>query len=268
MTNHIIHQDYHIHTNFSCDCEVSMIEMCRAALEQGVSEIGFTEHFDLFPDDPCYAFFQAEPWWDELNHCRDVFGESLTIRAGVELGEPHIFPREIRDLLDAYPWDYALGSLHWVDGLNVFDDAFFESMGGDAYARYFRELTKLAEEGNFDVLAHLDVVKRRGIEFLGAYDARRFEVEIRKVLRICADRDLAIEINTSTLRRSIGETCPSPEILRWYLEEGGRWVIFGSDAHHPAQVGYGIADSFASSHKLGLNHKTCFRLRKASSSPG
>ena len=123
MANRTIHQDYHIHTNFSCDCEVSMTEMCRAALERGIPQIGFTEHFDLFPHDPCYAFFQADAWWEELNQCRDAYKGSLTIRAGIELGEPHVFPRDIQDLLDSFPWDYALGSLHWVDDHNVFDDA-------------------------------------------------------------------------------------------------------------------------------------------------
>ncbi len=268
MAHRTIHQDYHIHTNFSCDCEVSMIEMCRAALERGIPQIGFTEHFDLFPHDPCYTFFQADTWWEELSQCRDAFKGSLTIRAGIELGEPHVFPREIQDFLDSFPWDYALGSLHWVDGRSVFDDAYFEHMGDDAYVRYFRELAELAEEGNFDILAHLDVVKRQGVEFLGAYDAHRYETEIRNVLRICADRDLAIEINTSTLWRSIGKTSPSPEILGWFLEEGGRWVTFGSDSHRPEHVGYGIVDAFVSSQKLGLDHQTYFRLRKPNTSPG
>ena len=96
MANRTIHQDYHIHTNFSCDCEVSMTEMCRAALERGIPQIGFTEHFDLFPHDPCYAFFQADAWWEELNQCRDAYKGSLTIRAGIELGEPHVFPKEVQ----------------------------------------------------------------------------------------------------------------------------------------------------------------------------
>lgn len=112
------------------------------------------------------------------------------------------------------------------------------------------------------------MVKRRGIEFLGIYDAHRYETEIRNVLHICADRDLAIEINTSTLRRSIGKTSPSSEILGWFLEEGGRWVTFGSDSHHPEHVGDGIAGAFASSQKLGLDYQTYFRLRKPSTSPG
>ena len=65
----MIPPDLHVHTNFSCDCEADMETMCRAALSNGMREIGFTEHYDLIPEDPCYAFLDIGAWWDELERC-------------------------------------------------------------------------------------------------------------------------------------------------------------------------------------------------------
>ena len=215
----------------------------------------------MFPHDPCYAYFDADAWWDEINQCRREYSGSLVIRAGIELGEPHLFRKETEKLLQSYPWDYALGSLHWVEQYNVFEDSYFNNAHDDAYRRYFLELAKLAEEGEFDILAHLDVVKRRGIQNIGPFNAIDYEDEIRTVLRICADRGLAIEINTSTLRLSAGGTSPTIEILSWFLEEGGRWITFGSDAHHPENVGFGIAEAYEAGKVLGIQHPTYFASR-------
>lgn len=78
-----------------------MTEMCRAALERGIPEIGFSDHFDMMPEDQCYNFFQADAWWEALQGCRENFQGLLAIRAGVELGEPHrlLAVQTLRDIL-------------------------------------------------------------------------------------------------------------------------------------------------------------------------
>jgi histidinol-phosphatase (PHP family) len=216
-----------------------MFKICQSAVEQGITEIGLTEHYDLNPQDPCYQFFDADAWWTELLRCREAFAGSLQIKAGVELGEPHLYPEQVRELLDRYPWDYALGSLHWVDGQMVFEREYFTRSADQAYRIYFQELARMAHTGQFDILAHMDVVKRYGFDYYGLYDPQEYEPEIRTVLHACAERGIALEINTSTLRRPISETTPALEVLRWYLEEGGDWITFGSDAHRIEHLGFG-----------------------------
>ena len=48
---------------------------------------------------------------------------------------------------------------------------------------------------------------------------------------------MAVEINTSGLRKDINETYPNLNLLP-YMEKEGVPVTFGSDAHKPEQVGY------------------------------
>jgi histidinol-phosphatase (PHP family) len=114
-----------------------MLEMCQSAVEAGVLEIGFTDHYDLIPADPCFNFFDLAAWWQELERCRHQFADSLTIFAGIELGEPHRYKDEMQAVLDEYPWDYSLGSLHWVGNELIFDQAYFKREPDEAYRAYF-----------------------------------------------------------------------------------------------------------------------------------
>ncbi len=255
--------DLHIHTDFSCDCDSTMAEMCRAAITVGLSEIGFSDHFDQMPQDPCFDYFRAEAWWKELERCRSEFGSNLVIRAGVELGEPHRFAQEIAALLSAYPWDYSLGSLHWVGEELIFRDGYFRRSPDLAFREYFHELNRMAEDADFDILAHLDVIKRLGFEQYGFYDAASYEPEIRAVLRTCAERGRAVEINTSTLRRTVNQTSPEPWVLGWFAEEGGRWITFGSDAHEPEHIGYALESVTSAVRKAGLDGLATFESRAA-----
>lgn len=253
--------DYHIHTNFSCDCKVEMLEICHTAVERGIAEIGLTEHYDLNPSDPCYQFFDADAWWAEIHRCREEFSDSLQIRAGIELGEPHRYPEQVRKLLEGYNWDFALGSLHWVDGKMVFEREYFTRSADQAYRTYFQELLQMARLGQFDILAHMDVVKRYGFDYYGPYDPTKYEPEIRAVLHACIERNIALEINTSTLRRPIMEATPSLEVMQWYLEAGGRWITFGSDAHHIEHLGYGHEHVEQMLMDAGVDNYTRFERR-------
>ena len=64
--------------------------------------------------------------------------------------------------MQQYPFDYALGSLHWVGDEVVFDPKYFERPADEAYGLFFEELERMTRVGGFDVLSHFDVVVRVG----------------------------------------------------------------------------------------------------------
>jgi histidinol-phosphatase (PHP family) len=244
-----------------------MKEMCAAAIDRGIQILGFSDHYDLLPEDPCFDFFRADDWWGEYGLCRQAFEGDLTLVAGIEIGEPHRFPKAVEELLGAYPWDYSLGSLHWVGNQNVFSPEYFDYGKDLSYRRYFTELLNLVREGTFDILAHMDIVKRYGFDFHGPYDPVYFEESIREVLRTCAQKGIAIEVNTSTLRRPIQQTTPTNPILEWFRQEGGQWVTFGSDAHKPEHVGYGHNIALQSLTAAGFSYLAHFERRSPSKLP-
>ncbi|MDO5157011.1 MAG: histidinol-phosphatase, partial [Eubacteriales bacterium] len=81
------------------------------------------------------------------------------------------------------------------------------------------------KQGGFDALGHIDFPKRYYGEI---YYEEKMMNEIFKYL---LDKDMIIEINTSSLRKGHDETMPGIDMLQIYKENGGKYITVGSDAH-------------------------------------
>jgi len=265
----MVPHDYHLHSRFSVDCDAPMAEMCRAAVAKGIPEIGFTEHYDLHPLENPRDWFRLEPWAAELERCRAEFDGGLVIRAGIEIGEPHLFQAEAQAMLARHPFDYALGSLHWVGQEVVFDERYFARPADQAFRRYFEELEQMTRAGGFDILSHFDVPVRTAYGIYGGYDPRDYEDYIRPILRNCVARGIALDINTAMLRRRVRSNhawpllTPGLPILRWYAEMGGERVTLGSDAHRPEHLGAHLDVALDAAQEAGLKYVTQFEARQA-----
>jgi histidinol-phosphatase (PHP family) len=259
-------RDYHIHTCFSCDSRSSVEEVCRAALAQGMTEVAITDHADFEPLDDCCGYFRPRAYWRAIQRCREMFEGRLTIRAGVEFGEGHRFQREIAQVLVAHEYDFVLGSLHWAGGRPAWLGSFFgDGLGLDeGLVIYFDELARLAAGADYDVLAHLDFVRRAAHRRFGLQelDLRPHEERVRQVLRIVVERGKGLEVNTATVRRGIGGPSPPLQVLRWFREEGGRVVTLGSDAHRSENVGADFDRALAMVREAGFEELAAFEGRK------
>jgi histidinol-phosphatase (PHP family) len=255
--------DYHMHSTASCDSRATMAEMCRSALQRGIREIAFTEHFDPKPEDICAGYYQPDGYFAALDEARREFApQGLTIRAGVELGEHHLYSDVHRPVLDAWPYDVALGSLHWVGDDSVFDADYFRAHSPrDAFEAYFTELAAMVRFGGFDVLAHADVIKRAAYPVYGHFAIAEWEALVREVWAACIDQGIGIEINTAALRQAVHEVHPGPESLRWYREMGGDILTIGSDSHRPDHVGYGLDVALDAARAAGFTRLASFERR-------
>jgi histidinol-phosphatase (PHP family) len=240
-----------------------MAAMCQAAVDAGIGEIGFTEHYDLHPDEWERDWFKTDAYFVELDRVRAQFAGRLNVRASIELGEPHIFKTECQEMLARHPFDYALGSLHWVGRRLVFDPQFFSRPVDEACRDFFEELERMTRVGGFDVLSHFDVIVRVGFDVYGAYDPTRYEDVIRAVLRNVIDHGIALDVNTAAFRRRAAMLTPGVEILRWYCAMGGERVTMGSDAHRPEHVGDHLDVAISAIKAAGLKHLTFFDRREA-----
>ena len=257
--------DYHLHSNFSCDGKASIVEQCLSAIQKGLPEIGFTEHYDLHPGEGEYRdWFRVNEWGAEIDRARQEFAGRLIIRAGIEIGEPHIFQAEAQAMLARYPFDYALGSLHWVGDESIFDRHYFQRRAPDeAFGLFFEELERMTRVGGFDVLSHFDVVVRTGQPIYRGYDPRRYEEAIRAVLKNCIDHGIALDLNTQGLRSRCQRLTPGVEILTWYRELGGERITLGSDAHTPDVIAANFEAAIEAMQAAGLKYVTQFEKRAA-----
>ncbi len=254
--------DYHVHTDNSMDCKAPMATMCEAAVAIGIQELAFTDHLNSHTLDMDLGYYNADHYFEDIERCRAMFPD-LTIRAGVEVGEPHRFWKRVQPILDSYPYDLVLGSVHWVGNESVFDANYYRArQPQDAFAAYFSEMARMVEHGGFDIAAHIDVVKRTSFGVYGAFDTHQFQDMLCAVWSACLKANITPEINTRSLRLPCAELHPATDALRWYAEMGGKRLTFGSDAHHPESVGGGMIAARDSALAAGLKHVSLFEGRK------
>ena len=245
--------DNHVHTEWSWDTHhASMRESCRTAVELGLPAIAFTEHVDFRRwsagdgrpglEVPATHRAGAEPldvegYLGSIERCRDEFPD-LRVLAGVEAGEPHLFPGSLAEVLAAGSFQRVLGSLHAIvdDGLLVPADGPRRTDPEDLMRRYLGELLTLVQSSDvFEVLAHADFPRRNWPSHL-EFEEKAFEEEYRAVFHALAADDRVLELNTRS-------PLWSATLIGWWREEGGRALSFGSDAHVPDRVGARFASA-------------------------
>ena len=255
--------DYHMHTCFSEDGDDSLEEMCRRAVELGIPEIGFSEHWDVGPYESNPRFFKPEPWYTELERVRGLFAGQLIIRAGVEIAEPHLYPQETAEVLRRIPFDYVIGSVHFVGKNEMFNGEYLQTHTADeVYGDYFAEMDRMVRTAELDIVAHFDIPARTGKTIFG-YEPTRYEEKIRSALKTCIERDLALDVNVSGLRKPSQIIMPDPLILKWYAEMGGQRLTLGSDAHRVREVSLHLEKAIEAIRAVGIEHVTQFERRQA-----
>lgn len=244
--------DYHVHTDNSFDSTVKMQDCCQRAVEIGLKEIAFTEHYDLNPLDAGLGCFNPEKYFREINECREKFAGRLIIKSGLELGEGHLYQKEHTDFLDQKEFDFLLGSVHFI-GPELLCREYKEDEDERAvYLEYFEEVLKVAEKGNFHALGHLDVLKRYVPERFRKFQGIDYQEIIQEILKVVIRRDKGIEVNTSGYRQGLNEPLPSVEIIKWYRELGGEVITLGSDSHCLEHLGYGLSQGVEILQDLGF----------------
>lgn len=251
--------DYHMHLRdpeTRIDHSVAGVErFVEAAAARGVDEIGFTEHV--------YCFRQTREVWtlpyqtDRCVHDLDVYVDAileakrqgLPVKLALEVD--YIGPEQPRlaEILSPYPWDYLLGSVHWIDGEAVDSrPGIWEgSSVEDVWRRYFAALEELAPF--VDVLAHPDLPKIFGSR---PHDPASYYPELEGV---------ALEISTAGLDRPVGELYPDAALLR------GRPITLASDAHEPALVGKDFDRALEFARAAGYTTVTVFDARRSRQEP-
>jgi len=236
---------------------------CRRAAEMGLREIGFAEHFDLYPWNDGYGFYDYDAFAGKIGAVRGKWGGTVTVRMGIEIGEPHIYPSEIEGFLRDRAFDYVIGAVHWIGDLYPEGEEYLRlhSME-DAYGLYLEEVRRTAETGECDILAHLDLVKRKGTRHYGPFPFERFRDQIATILEAIIRRGIALEVNTSGLRQASRDTLPGMETIALYREMGGERITVGSDAHTPEDLAAGIPEALRRIAHAGFRTITVFEARQ------
>jgi histidinol-phosphatase (PHP family) len=235
-----------------------------AAAAAGIEELGVSEHV--------YRFRQAldvwsHPLWEE--NARDDldaycdFVRGTPLRLGIECDFVPGAEARTAALLEARPFDYVVGSVHFI-GERAVDHQGFDVWEGSAdaeevWGRYFEALAESARSGLFDILAHPDLVKVWGRDRPAPEgDPRRF---YEPAVEAIADSGIAVEVSTAGLRKPVGELYPAAGFAALCVEAGAAFAL-SSDAHLPEQVGFGYDRALAFLAELGVEEIAVFEGRQ------
>ncbi|CAN5537901.1 histidinol-phosphatase HisJ family protein [soil metagenome] len=256
--------DYHVHTEFSVDCNAPMQASCEAAVAAGVTEIAFTDHVDHQPEDPGFGYYRIDDYFASLEVVRAQFEGRLTILAGVEIdfhsettGPVETFVRRYGDR-----YDFVIGSVHYGAGGALIYPAYFEKTAVDTvFEDYFSEVMAAARTGWFDTIGHLDIPKRYLPASKRNYDPVRYRELLQPVFETLINSGVAFEINTSGIRQAPKTSLPGPAIVRWYANAGGVNITTGTDSHGPRTVAAGLPETLNMLQLCGIQSILSFRTR-------
>lgn len=221
-----------MHTDFSTDSNMKIEEAVKKADEMKLG-ITITEHMDInFPRKGEFIF--------DIQEYLDKFGKfrSSKVLLGIELGMRMDAVEKNREIENKYDFDYVLGSIHFVNNVDIFDHEMYENRDKKiVYGEYFQNMIDCLKNHKYiDTLAHIDYICRYAVyeDKEIYYDDYTDYIDI--ILKYIISNGICLEINTRRLgsRKAVNSLIP---IYNRYKELGGKYVTLGSDAHNTANIG-------------------------------
>ncbi|MCL3780293.1 histidinol-phosphatase HisJ family protein [Prolixibacteraceae bacterium JC049] len=249
--------DLHMHTQFSDGKDWHTDHIARAK-ELGIRKMGIADHICLEPVKWAVDSDQIANMTNRMVELKKENSDEFNLLFGIEVD---YFPgreQEIQSIIELIPVDYAIGSIHFLGDWNYDTDKNgYEDKDIDAlYHHYFETVQKAAQSGLFDILGHLDLIKKFQI-----WPNSNMTELYRKTAQVIAENDVVVELNTSGIDRPCGEFFPNREILELLCEHGVK-VTMGSDAHRTEQVGRHFQRGIELLQEIGFKELCYFEKRK------
>ena len=236
--------DYHTHTEFSDDSVYDMEECVKDAIALGIEEMCFTDHVDygikkdwvegniIYRDGEPMANVDYPAYFQKLAYVQDKYKDQITIKKGLEFGMQMHTIDQYEKLIEKYPLDFVILSVHQVNNKEFWTYDFQKDYDEPGYYRaYYEELYQLVTHyHHYCVLGHMDLLKRYD-DHDGYHSFEANKDLITKILQCVIDDGKGIELNTSSVRYGLDCLMPSREILQLYHDLGGTVLTIGSDSH-------------------------------------
>jgi histidinol-phosphatase (PHP family) len=255
--------DYHMHTPLCRHATGEPADYAARAVALGLTEIGFSDHSPMRADDFDNWRMRADQLDEYVESVRKAQRDfpQLTIRLALEVDYLPGHEDWIGELAARHPWDYFIGSVHYVSDSWVIDNPaeLGKWKGRDAHEVweiYFERLTAAAASRLFDIIGHADLPKK-----FGHRSGRDCTPLFRRFLAAAKAADCAIELNTAGLRKDCREIYPSRQFLQIAFEHGVP-ITFGSDAHAPEEVGMNFSEAVQLARDAGYSHCRRFARRE------
>jgi histidinol-phosphatase (PHP family) len=253
--------DYHMHTPLCRHARGEPTEYAAHAMKLGLTEIGFSDHSPMRRDDfdnwrMHYA--QLDTYVAKVRQAQKDH-PGLAIRLALEVDYLPGQEDWIRELAARHPWDYFIGSVHYVsDDWDIDNPAKLSEWKNrdtfEVWSVYFDRLGQAAASGLFEIIGHADLPKK-----FGHRPTQDCTPLYEKFLDAAKRHNCAVELNTAGLRKDCKEIYPHNDILELAFQKGVP-ITFGSDAHAPEEVGMDFALAIQLARETG--YRECCRFEQ------
>jgi histidinol-phosphatase (PHP family) len=261
--------DYHVHTPYCGHAQGNIIQYIETAIQTGLQEIGFSDHLGRY----YLSKVQKRRYWDwgmserdlaryfsELSDLRDVFEKQIKIKIGLEIDYIEGAEDMLHPLLDQYPLDFCIGSIHCMPrfGWKHISD-YSAAASVPIYKEYFRLAQAAIKSGIFNSLAHLDFIWRY-IQWPPNSNELVFQ-DITDTIELATKNKVCVEVNANgylwSRDNEIHEIQPY-EFLLDEIKRCGTDITLGSDAHGPMMVSKSFPEIIKRLHTKGITNVCCF----------
>ena len=261
--------DMHTHSENSHDSVCEIEDMLKSQLEKGTTIFAVTDHFDCFSCNDYDIFTPIKRSYDTVQVLNEKYKGKCLVLSGIEIGEGFWFPQVYEKGISMLDYDVVIGSVHCVrvDGLEqAYSTIDFSKISNDCIAdylnTYFDDVLTMLNTTNFDVLAHLTCPLRYIVGKFGcSVDITEYYNKIDKMLKFIIEKNIALEVNTSTYD-ALNDFMPTFEIVKRYYDLGGRMITLGSDAHLAQNASTHFDDAVKMLKEIGFNSIYYFKKRK------
>ncbi len=257
--------DYHVHTRYCRHASGEVIEYVRAAIGKGLREIGISDHYPMIflpklsYDDYSMDLEELPLYMQDIKNSKEMFNSNINVKLGIEVDYYHEKESIIRNI-NFDEFDYLIGVIHVIDDW-VIDDPRnilkYEEYDLEIfYSNYFTEVEKLIRSDLFDIIGHIDVIKK-----FNHIPRNGIEEYIMPCFELIAKKELCVEINTSGIDRAVKDTYPGQTFFSKMYEMGIQ-VTLGSDAHKPSEIGRYFDNILKTLKKAGYSRIVSFKNRE------
>ncbi|HAB67118.1 MAG TPA: hypothetical protein DCE23_07100 [Firmicutes bacterium] len=222
--------DTHMHSIYSYDGQMRLEDMIRKGEKLGLEYMAFTEHLELGQITIKQFLNRYKVYSREIDELQEKYPHIKLIK-GLEFTNPEKYPKEL-EIVNGLDIDYIIGSNHELP----------HKQDEREILEYYKKVLMIVKNGGIDSLGHMDYLRRK-------YDDTISDDIIREIYSYLIANNIALEINSSAVRRKGLDSFPSDEKIKLYQECGGDKVTIGSDAHRLEEI-YDAIPSIDSKYSL------------------
>ncbi|KAI9209898.1 Polymerase/histidinol phosphatase-like protein [Polychytrium aggregatum] len=253
------------------------------AIEKGFKVYGLSEHVprsraqDLYPEEshltPQDTYNTFVEFYRTARHLQSKYESQIQLLVGLETEWIHSGTlSELQALVQAYPVDYMVGSVHHVNTVPIDYDTGLYAKAVEAaqqssleglFRDYFDQQHSMLAALKPLVVGHFDLVRI----FAPAGFELSAEVwdKIRRNVALIVEYGGLVELNSRAWKKGLRGAYPQADIIEYMKTQDVKFTL-SDDSHGPNDVGMHYDKLMAYVHEMGLHGRIFYPERTAASS--